>query len=352
MAGNALAVDMTWTFTTAASVDSSAPTVSTTFPADSAIDVAVNSNITATFSEAMDPATIVGANFTVTDGVTPVSGTVTYDSPNKKAIFAPAANLAVSTLYTATITTGVTDLAANAQAADKVWTFTTASAGLGPSAVALGTAGNYVILAETAISTVPASAITGDIGLSPYAETYITGFSQTDATGYATSPQVTGFIYAADMVAPTSTNLTTAISDMLTAYNDAAGRPTPDFSELGTGEIGGLTLAPGLYNWTSTVTISSSVTISGAANDVWIFQVAGDLTASNSINVNLSGGALAKNIFWQVAGAVNIGTNAHIEGIILCSTAITLGTGTSMNGRALAQSAVALDQNTIVEPAP
>jgi hypothetical protein len=218
--------------------------------------------------------------------------------------------------------------------------------------VSLGTAGNYVILAKTAISTVPPSAITGDIGLSPAAESFITGFSQTDATGYATAPQVTGFIYAADMAPPTPTNLTTAISDMETAYTDAAGRVTPDFTELGSGEIGGQTLSPGLYSWTSTVTISSDVTISGASNDVWIFQISGDLTASGSTNVFLSGGALAKNIFWQVAGAVTVGTAAHLEGIILSSTAITLGTGASMNGRALAQSQVALDQNTVVEPAP
>jgi hypothetical protein len=330
-------------------IDTTAPTVTSTSPVDGATGVAVNANITATFSETMDSATITGTTFTLKQGTTAVTGTVTYSGTT--ATFNPASDLSNSTTYTATITTGAKDEAGNPSAADETWTFTTLSVGLGPTAVNLGTAGNFAILAKTAISTVPSSAITGDVGLSPAAESLITGFSQIDATGYATSPQVTGFIYAADMTPPTPTNLTTAISDMETAYTDAAGRVTPDFSELGTGEIGGQTLSPGLYNWTSTVTISSDLTISGASNDVWIFQIAGDLTASASVNITLSGGALAKNIFWQVAGAVNMGTNAHFEGIILCSTAITLGTNTSMNGRALAQSAVALDQNTIVEPA-
>ncbi len=146
--------------------------------------------------------------------------------------------------------------------------------------------------------------------------------------------------------------LTTAISDMLTGYTDAAGRPTPDFLNLGTGNIGGLTLAPGLYKWTSTVTMPSDVTLTGSATDVWIFQISGDLTMSAAKNVILSGGAMSKNIFWQVAGTASIGTNAHLEGIILSQTAITLQTGASMNGRALAQTQVALQVATITSPAP
>jgi hypothetical protein len=110
---------------------------------------------------------------------------------------------------------------------------------------------------------------------------------------------VTGKIYAADMADPTPINLTTAVENMITAYNDAAGRPSPDFSELGTGNIGGKTLVPGLYKWTSTVTLPSDVTISGGASDVWIFQIAGDLTMSSAVNVTLNGGAQAKNIFWR-----------------------------------------------------
>lgn len=113
--------------------------------------------------------------------------------------------------------------------------------------------------------------------MSPAATSYITGLALVDFTGYATSSQVTGKVFAADMVTPTSVNLTTAVNNMISAYNDAAGRPTPDFLELGTGNIGGMTLTSGLYKWTSTVTIPTNLTLSGGPDDVWIFQIAGDL---------------------------------------------------------------------------
>ena len=218
------------------------------------------------------------------------------------------------------------------------------------SAVDLGAAGNYVILAKTAINNNPKSSITGDIALSPAATSYVTGFALTNATGYATSTQVTGKIFAADMASPTPVNLTTSVENMITAYNDAAGRPSPDFLELGTGNIGGLTLSPGLYKWTTTVTMPTDVVISGGANDVWIFQVSGDLTMASGVNITLAGGAQAKNIFWQVAGAATIGTTAHFEGVILSMTGITLQTGASISGRALAQTAVILDGNAVTAP--
>ncbi|MDZ7797034.1 MAG: ice-binding family protein [Candidatus Marinimicrobia bacterium] len=350
-AGNALEEDKVFSFTTGETVDSSSPTVISTIPVNAATDVAINSNIRATFSEAMDLATITETSFTLAQGSTTVDGTVIYDIPNNTAVFAPAENLVAGTQYTATITTTASDLSGNGLETDKVWNFTTAASGSGPAPVNLGTAGNFAILAKTEISTVPASAITGDIGLSPAAETYITGFSLTDATGYATSTQVTGFVYASDMAPPTPTTMTTAISDMEIAYTDAAGRTTPDYSDLGSGAIGGQTLTPGLYKWGSSVTVASDITIDGAANDVWIFQISGDLTVSGSINVTLSGGAQAKNIFWQVSGMASMGTNAHFEGIILTQTYIAMNTGASMNGRLLAQTAVTLDQNTVTEPA-
>jgi hypothetical protein len=229
----------------------------------------------------------------------------------------------------------------------------TVTLGLGPAPVLLGTAGNFVILAKTAVSTVPSSAITGDVGVSPAATTFLTGFSLTlVGTTSATSTQVTGNLYGADMTTPTNSNLTTAVSDMETAYTDAAGRVTPDFLNLGSGEIGGQTLVPGLYKWTTGVTISTDVTISGGANDVWIFQIPGNLTMSAARSVILGGNAKAKNIFWQLTGVVDVGAGAHFEGIILSQTSITLKTGASMNGRALAQTAVALDQNALTQPAP
>lgn len=218
------------------------------------------------------------------------------------------------------------------------------------AAVELGTSGNYVILAKTSIANTPTSAIEGDMGISPAAASFITGFDLTDATGFATSPQINGRIYASDMVAPTSSNLTVAVENMITAYNDAAGRPSPDFIELGTGNIGGKTLTPGLYKWSSSVTMPTDVTISGGPNDVWIFQIAGNLSTSVNVKIKLAGGAQAKNIFWQVAGYAIFETNSHFEGIVMSKTGITFNTGASINGRALAQTAVILDANTVTKP--
>ncbi|MDB6022401.1 MAG: hypothetical protein JWQ04_2258 [Pedosphaera sp.] len=219
--------------------------------------------------------------------------------------------------------------------------------------VNLGTAGNYVILAKSGISTVPASAVTGDIGVSPIDSTAITVFSLTvpAASAFATSAQVTGKVYAPDFANPTPVNLTSAIGDMQTAYTDAAGRVTPDFTELGSGEIGGLTLVPGLYKWGTGVLITTDVTISGSSNDVWIFQIAGGVNEANGKHVILAGGAQAKNIFWQAFGAVTIGTGSHFEGILLSHTSISLGAQASINGRLLAQTAVTLNASTVTTPA-
>jgi methionine-rich copper-binding protein CopC len=360
LAGNALAAKKTWTFTTGATTDTtdtSAPTVSSTNPADAATGVPINQRIDATFSEAMDPLTISTAHYTVTGpGAASVTGTVTYDVASHIAAFVPLTDLAPNAAFSARITTGVEDLAGNALATDFVWTFTTASGTTptGPAPVVLGTAGGFVILAKSGIDTVPNSVVTGDIGVSPIDSTAITGFSLTlDAsTTFSTSAQVTGRVFAADYAPPTPANMTTAISDMETAYTDAAGRSTPDFTELGAGDISGLTLVPGLYKWGTGVLISTDVTLSGGSNDVWIFQIAGGITQASATSVILAGGALPKNIFWQVFGAVAIDATAHFEGIILSQTEIALATGASINGRLLSQTAVTLDQSTVTQPAP
>jgi hypothetical protein len=227
------------------------------------------------------------------------------------------------------------------------------------TAVDLKTAGNFAILAKSAISTVPTSAVTGDIGLSPAAESFITGFVLSNVETpiqYATDvSQVTGNIYAADMTGgTTAANMTTAISDMAAAYTDAATRPTPSFTGLHAGNIGGLVLVPGIYKWTTAVSIPTSVTLqgNGSSNGVWIFQISGDLTEASAMTISMSNGALAKNVFWQVAGAVSLGANSHFEGNILCQTSITLITGASINGRVLAQTGVALQQAVVTEPSP
>lgn len=329
------------------------PEVVSTSPSSGSTGASINGNITATFKESMDPASITSSTFTVSKGGSNIAGIVTYDVPNKKAIFAPSALFDNSKEYTATLTTGVKTTANIAMKANKVWSFTSAPAGIGPAPVLLGTAGNYVILAKTAISNVPSSVITGDLGLSPEALSFITGFSHTLATGYATSPQVTGFIYAADMVAPTSSNLTTAIGDMLLGYADASDRAVSAANlNLAVGDIGGKTFLPGVYKWTSSVTTTtdSDLTISGGANDTWIFQINQNLSLGANRKIILAGGAQAKNIVWQVKGDVSIGTGAHIEGIVLCEKQINMGTNASVNGRLLAQTLIALDQNTVKQP--
>jgi len=215
------------------------------------------------------------------------------------------------------------------------------------AAVRLGTAGNFAILSKTGITDVYASAITGDVGTSP-----ITG-----AALLLTCGEVTGNIYVVDAAGPLpcaindATTLTASIGDMEIAYLDAEGRVSPGFVELGAGEIGGLTLAPGLYKWGTGLLISTDVTLAGGPNDVWIFQVAGTMNQASATRVTLTGGAQAKNIFWQVAGAVTIGTTAHLEGVVLAKTLIAVNTGASVNGRLLAQTAVTLQQNAITQPA-
>ena len=235
-------------------------------------------------------------------------------------------------------------------------------AGKGPAPIDIGSngdiasAGSYVLLAKTGVTNVTGSSITGgNVGVSPAASTYITGFTPMplDASGtFSTSASVVapGKIYAASYKSPTPTNLTTAVLSMQTAYTDAAGRTPPDHLNLASGNLGGLTLAPGLYTWGNTVTIPADVTLSGGANDVWIFQISKDLDISSAKSVLLGGSAQAKNIFWQVAGQVTIHANAHFEGVILSKTAITLQTTASLHGRALAQSLVAIDNNAITAP--
>jgi Ice-binding-like len=213
-------------------------------------------------------------------------------------------------------------------------------------AVDLGVSGNFVILSKAGVTDVFKSSITGDIGTSP-----ISG-----AALLISCAEVSGTIYTVDAAGPlpcrvtSATMLTTAITNMQTAYTDAAGRSNPNFMNLGAGNIGGKTLTPGLYKFTSSVVIPTDVTISGGPNDVWIFQVAGTLKMSSAMNIILAGGAQAKNIFWQVSGAVTIGTTSHFEGIILGQTGINLQTGASINGRMLAQTAVTLQKNIVVKP--
>ncbi|KAJ7100081.1 antifreeze protein [Mycena belliarum] len=219
-------------------------------------------------------------------------------------------------------------------------------AAIGPAAVNLRTAGNFAILAKSGVSTVPPSVITGSVGISPISATGLTGFSLTvDPSGqFSTSVQVVGKLLASSYTAPTPSTLTTAIGDMGTAFNDASGRVNPNFNNLGAGLLGGLTLTPGLYKWTTAVNIATDVIIAGSPLDTWIFQVSGSMTIASGKRMILIGGALPKNIVWVVAGGVTAAAGSHIEGVVLGKTLITLQTGATANSRLLAQTFVALQK--------
>lgn len=324
---------------------------------NSSINVRSGTAVTATFSQPMDPATLqsfpAGNLPTLTLVVTggdAVSGTVALNAEKTAATFTPTAfSLEPNTRYTATVTTAARNVGGIALTQPVTWSFTTSLVPFTAQApVNLGTAGTFAILSKTGVTNVYASAINGNVGTSP-----ITG-----AAIDLTCPEVmTGVIYSVDAAGPPckvtdATFLTTAVSDMELAYTDAAGRTFPDHIDLGAGEIGGLTLQPGLYKWNTGVSISTDLTLAGGPTDVWIFQIAGNLSEAAAKNVTLTGGALAKNVFWQSAGATAIGTTAHFEGTILSKTMIAVKTLASANGRLLAQSAVTLQKNTVTAPTP
>ncbi|MFA6508197.1 MAG: Ig-like domain-containing protein [Treponemataceae bacterium] len=379
LAGNGLAAANVFSFTTAAaSADTTAPTVASTLPAQSALNVAVSANITATFDEEMDLATMVGANFTVWKDTVAVAGVVTFDQPSKTITFNPGADLiaagAFGPVYTARITIVAQDLAGNNLVQDKVWTFTPGSDTR--AAVDLLTAGDFVILAQQTITTTGTTAINGDLGLSPAAVTLYTGFGETyrDATDaivgvgaarYARSSLVSGIgvwptvgsgkIFSVDFLADagvTKTKVDTAVADRITAYNDAAGRATPDGLNLGTpaGTINAVTFAPGLYKWGTNLEITGDITLTGTATDIWIFQVSGTINLASAKQIILSGGALPQNVFWQASGITTLVTNSVFKGIILGASNIVLQTGATLNGRALSFTAVTLDAATVTQP--
>ena len=214
--------------------------------------------------------------------------------------------------------------------------------------VNLGSSGNFAILSKSGISTTGTTEVIGHIGVSPIGASAITGFGlvMNAANTSSTSSLVVGNAYASDYSAPTPADLTLAVADMQAAYTDAAGRAA-DVTNLGAGNIGGMTLAPGVYSWGTGVTIPTDLTLSGGPTATWIFQIAGTLTTSSATHVILSGGALARNVFWQVAGDTTLGTTSVFNGVILDQTAIILNTGASLGGRALAQTAVTLDSANI-----
>jgi hypothetical protein len=211
----------------------------------------------------------------------------------------------------------------------------------------MGTAANFRILAQSGISDVPLSAITGEVGLSPAAGTFITGLTCAEVNGGAGTP-----VHEASAGGPApcsfidSAALTTAVADKDLALTDANGRAA-DYNELGAGIIGGLNLGPAKYKWTTGIQIPSTLTLTGGANDVWIFQTSGTLSISSGVQIILAGGALPQNIYWAVSSAADLGTTSKFKGTIISASGIAMKTGATINGQLLAATGVTLDHNTV-----
>ena len=335
--GIPLASNFVWSFTTSTTA-CAPPTVISVAPPNLSTGICPNTVVTATFSEAMQASTINTTTFTLTGpGTTPVAGTVTYVASSDVATFTPTNPLALNTLYTATITTGARDLAGDPLASDYIWSFTTSVTACIPI-VPLGTACTFGILAGSTVTNLGPTDVTGNIGVWPGSA--ITGFPPGTLTGTE---------YADDAVAQT------AQGDLTTAYNYAAAAPG---GAVLPADIGGETLAPGVYKTTSaqpSLGITGDLTLSGNANGVWIFQIVSTLTtAANNSQVILSGGALSEHVYWQVGSAATLGTTTTFAGTIMAQASVSLDTGATLNGRALARTgAVTLLSNPVnVPPCP
>lgn len=335
-AGNNMVNDYVWSFTTLTPPDLLPPTVISTDPADNATNVPLNKTITADFSENMDPTTISITSFTISRNAVNIAGAVSYSGVTAQ--FNPTNNLLSGTIYTGTITTQVKDLAGNNMVSNYVWTFTTA-APLGPGGINLDCAAGFAILAGSAVANTGNTVIDGDLGLSPGSA----------VTGFPPGQVINGTIRINDAGANAAKGCLT------TAYNDGAGRSNNVIISA-TGQLGGLTLAPGLYRSApgSFAITGSDLTLDaqGDANAVWIFQMpSSTLLVGNGIKVTLAGGAQAGNIYWIVGSSATIGTTAEMKGNILADQSITLQTGASLDGRALTRiAAVTLDNNAVTKP--
>ncbi|KAJ6564698.1 hypothetical protein B0H19DRAFT_942182, partial [Mycena capillaripes] len=220
----------------------------------------------------------------------------------------------------------------------------------GPAPVLLGTAKNFAILTQTGVSTVPGSAVSGNVGVSPVTAAALTGFSLVqDISGqFWTSTQIDGEAMGASDTIPTPALLTVAVVDMQAAYTDAMSKPTPDFVDLKAGVIGGSILVPGLYKWTTGVTISTNITLDGGASDTWIFQISETLAQAVNVHINLIGGAVSQNVIWVVAGTVSVGAGAVFQGNILAQTNVVIGTQAIDGGCIYAQTELALGMATVL----
>jgi uncharacterized repeat protein (TIGR02543 family) len=232
----------------------------------------------------------------------------------------------------------------------------TLNAAVCPAIVPLGLSGDYVIFAESGISTTGTTSVTGNMGINPSAATLITGFSLILPAGgaFSSSSMVTGNIYAPGYANPTPADLVTATTDMTTAFTTANGLTIPaPVTEFMAGNLNGQTLTKGIYKWSSNVSVTNGIILDGGGDNcsTFILQIAGGLTVANGAIITLQNGAQAKNIFWVVAGSsAALGTTVNFSGNILCKGLISLNTGAKVLGRLMSQTAVTLDAATVILP--
>ena len=352
VAGTPLAANFVWTFTTVAAT---IPTVLSTDPLNLATGVALNKIISGVFSEAMDPLTITSSTFTLAIGVTPVAGTVNYVGTT--ATFTATGGLESGNTYTATFTTGAKNVGGTPLASNYVWTFSTV-APLGPPVINLAGVARFGIIAGVGVSNNAGFSVINnlDVGIYPGARSSVTGFPPATVVG--------GAIYCSDDVAPpgTAAMLLQAQNDLTAAYNTAAGATLPA-PAVAPADLGGKTLAPGIYTSASTMLLQNgdlTLDAQGDKNAVWIFQVgsaftsvgSGPFPSASGGNVILAGGAQAKNVFWQVSSSAVIGDFTHFQGNILSLSSITMNSGAVAEGRMLARngSVIMTSTNIINKP--
>lgn len=342
LAGTALASKYTWQFTTGITL---APEVLSTIPLDGANNIPFNQAISATFDMAMDPLTLTTTTFTVNDGSANINGSINYTG--NTVTFTPTDVLVANTTYTATISSDAKSAGNVSLVNNYEWTFSTASVGVNLNSVA-----RFGIIAGVGVSNDAGFSVINnlDVGISPGVRSSITGFPPATI--------VNGKIYASDDPFPAgiAAMLIQAKQDLVDAYlfAEAATLPAP---QTVAGDQGGKTLAPGIYKSTSTLLVQSgdlTLDAQGDPNAVWIFQIASDFTTVGGAggSIILSGGAQAKNVFWQTGRSATIGDGTIFKGNVLALTSITMNTGAVAEGRMLAQngSVVMTSTNTITKP--
>lgn len=346
LAGIALATIVDWDFTT---ITSPAPVVQSTIPDDLDTDVALNSTVSAQFSQPMDAATLTDLTFTVMDGTTAVDGSIV--TVGNVVTFTPDNNLLSGVTYTATITTGAENTLGVAMENDYEWTFETVDP-LGPVTVILNSVEDYGIIAGVGIRNDAGFSEIHDmnVGISPGVRSSITGFPPAIV--------VNGAIHASDDVSPVGIAqvLLDAKQDLVDAYLYAEGAtfPAPQTADV---DQGGLTLAPGIYKASTSLLIQNgdlTLDAQGDANAVWIFQIASALTTVGGAggNIVLAGGAQAKNVYWQVGSSATIGDNTIFKGNVLALSDITMNTGAVAEGRMLARNGTVVMTSTNIITRP